>query len=819
MAACAWYLPPRPRVCQPINIRGAPARAISFGPRHPSPTCRQPRSFASQTDFWTLLHPGRYAFGIGDRPMPVDPLAEIRALIARHWGFHSLRPLQEQAIQADVDRRDSLVVMPTGGGKSLCYQAPAAYRTTETTVVISPLISLMKDQVDHLTAAEVPALRVDSTLSESDKAHAAMELRAGRVRLLFVSPERIVSERTQDFLRELGVRTFVIDEAHCISHWGHDFRPEYRRLAALRHTFPDAAFHAFTATATQTVRQDIIDQLHLRKPEVLVGNFDRPNLVYRVLPRYKVLDQVLEVLERHRGRAGIIYCTSRKEVDRLTTRLCELGFNAMRYRAAHPDEPLEFNQNERKATHDAFRAGQCDLVVATVAFGMGIDRSDIRFVLHTGMPKSIEHYQQEAGRAGRDGLEAECLLLHSGSDVVLWKKMAREAFEQGRIDRDLKSHAERQAEEMNTYCKSGKCRHRTLVEHFAQAFETDGCGACDICLREVEFEADSTVLAQKILSCVARVGERFGMNHVADVLRGQTNERISRLGHDQLSTYGLLKDHREREVKDWIGQLVGEGLLDQTADEFPVLRLNEDSWQVLRRQREVRLTRSRSAAAAKKSRAEEASWEGVDSRVFEALRAWRREVAATKGVPPYTIFHDSTLRDIGRVRPSKLDGLRQISGVGESRFRNYGSDVLRIVAQLSQELGLSLDNPEVVTASYAPRASVGAAEWAFPYFREGKSIDEVAQLVERNESTVREYLCAYIHEERPKEIGFWVDPQTEARVTVAARQHGTQRLKPVFLALGQEVPYDVIRIVLTYLNTRPDILPLRATGRENAESY
>src|SRR3954470_19470113 len=410
--------------------------------------------------YWTSLQTGVYPQEIGETPMSADPLAEVRSLIARHWGFHTLRPLQEQAIRADLDRRDSLVVMPTGGGKSLCYQAPAAYRATETPVVGSPLISLMKDQVDGLTAAEVPALRVDSTLTDGDKRDATRELRAGRVRLLFVSPERIVTERFQEFLREIGVRTFAIDEAHCISHWGHDFRPEYRQLAALRDRFPEAAFHAFTATATEPVRQDIIDQLHLRNPAVLVGNFDRPNLVYRVLPRHKVLDQILGVLDRHKGQAGIVYCTSRKEVDRLTAKLCDLGFNAMPYRAANPEESADVNARQRKATHDAFRAGACDLVVATVAFGMGIDRSDIRFVLHAGMPKSIEHYQQEAGRAGRDGLEAECLLFHSGGDVAMWKGMAREAFEEGRIDRDLRDHAEQQAEEINTYCMGGKCRHR-----------------------------------------------------------------------------------------------------------------------------------------------------------------------------------------------------------------------------------------------------------------------------------------------------------------------------------------------------------------------
>jgi ATP-dependent DNA helicase RecQ len=735
--------------------------------------------------------------------MPTDPLTAVRALIARHWGFHELRPLQEQAIRADLDQRDSLVVMPTGGGKSLCYQAPAAYRTTETTVVVSPLISLMKDQVDSLAAADVSAVRVDSTLSEADKRDVARELRMGRVRLLFVSPERIVTERFQDFLRELGVRTFAIDEAHCISHWGHDFRPEYRQLAGLRERFPEATFHAFTATATEPVRRDIIDQLHLRDPEVLVGHFDRPNLVYRVLPRQSLLEQILDVLERHRGRAGIIYCTSRKDVDKYTARLRELGFNAMRYRAAHPDESADFNARERKATHDAFRSGECDLVVATVAFGMGIDRSDIRFVLHTGMPKSVEHYQQEAGRAGRDGLAAECLLLHSGSDVVMWKKMAREAFEQGRIDRDLRAHADRQAEEINAYCKGGTCRHRTLVEHFGQEFEPANCGACDLCLSEVEFEPDSTVVAQKILSCVARVGERFGVNHVAQVLRGQDSERVQALAHDKLSTFGLLKGHRDRQVKDWLGQLVSDGLLDQTVDEFPVLKLNDNSWRVLRGQRDVRLTRSGAATASRTSRAEEVSWEGVDERVFDALRAWRREVAAGKGLPPYTVFHDGTLRDISRVRPTTLEGLHVISGVGEAKLRDYGDEVLRLVRRLSAELGLSTDNvPGPVAPATRPRTAPAADVGAFSHFREGKSIAEVARLLERAESTVREYLCAFIDQERPERIDAWVEPALQDKVTAAARVHGSQRLKPIFLALNQEVSYDAIRIVLTFLNSR-----------------
>ena len=616
----------------------------------------------------------------------------------------------------------------------------------------------------------------------------------------------MVTERFQNFLREHGVRTFAIDEAHCISHWGHDFRPEYRQLASIRDKFPDATFHAFTATATEQVRSDIIDQLHLRNPAVLVGNFDRPNLIYRVLSRNRVLDQILEVLERRRGQAGIIYCTSRKDVDQFTEQLRELGHNAMRYRAANPDESADDNQRDRKATHNAFRAGECDLVVATVAFGMGIDRSDIRFVLHTGMPKSIEHYQQEAGRAGRDGLEAECLMFHSGRDVVMWKNMAKEAFEQGRIDRELLAHSGHQAEQINTYAKGGKCRHRVLVEHFGQKFEPEACGACDFCLGEVAFEPDSTVVAQKIISCVARVGERYGVGHVTHVLRGSNNERVGTLGHDKLSTFGLLSDQPERQVRDWVGQLIGAGLLDQTTDEYPVLKLNDDSWQVLRGRREAKLTRAGAATASKRSKAEEVSWEGVDSQMFDALRTWRRELAARKGMPPYTIFHDGTLRDISRIRPTTLDGLHQISGVGEARLREHGDDVLALVSRIASEAGLSTDNKLVddTRASRAAPPSNVAAEGAFPFYRQQKSIAEVAQLMGKAESTARDYLCCYIYQERPDSIDAWIDQATQDRVRAAAKEHGSQRLKPIFLALNQEVSYDAIRVVLTHINARSE---------------
>ncbi len=423
-----------------------------------------------------------------------DGLAELMPLIDRHWGFKELRPMQQQAMQAVLRRRDSLVVLPTGGGKSLCFQAPALLRTTEPTVVVSPLIALMKDQVDSLRAAGVSARHIDSTLNDADRLRTFNEIQAKTVRLLFVSPERLAMPNFKQYLQQLGVRTFAIDEAHCISHWGHDFRPEYRQLRLLREMFPDATFHGYTATATEQVRADIIAQLGLRDPEVLVGNFDRPNLHYRVMPRAGMLDQIVEVLKRHAGEAGIIYCLRRKDVDSLTVDLRALGYNAVPYHAGMSPE-------DRKSGQEAFRSEKCDLVIATVAFGMGIDRSNVRFVLHAGMPKSIEHYQQEAGRAGRDGLEAECIMLHNGRDIIMWKDILQKSAAENAVDKDFLPNAFAHLEEISAYCKGVRCRHRVLVEHFGQSFESTNCKACDLCLGEVDLEPNSQEIAQK--SCRA----------------------------------------------------------------------------------------------------------------------------------------------------------------------------------------------------------------------------------------------------------------------------------------------------------------------------
>ena len=593
-------------------------------------------------------------------------------VLRRTWGYDSLRPLQEAAIAAVLARRDSLVVMPTGGGKSLCYQLPPLL-TEELTVVVSPLISLMKDQVDTLRDLGVEARQANSTTSEAEKRELVRLARARQLRLLFVSPERLAVDRFQEFLGTLGVRTFAIDEAHCISHWGHDFRPEYRQIGELRERFPDATLHAYTATATAAVRRDIATQLRLDNPEILVGSFDRPNLSYRILPRVEPLEQTLETIERHAGEAGIIYCIRKKDVDAITASLRKRGIDARPYHAG-------LSRQERTATQDAFASEACDLVVATVAFGMGIDRSNIRFVLHTGLPKSIEHYQQETGRAGRDGLEADCVLLYSAADVLLWRSIVQRSAEEGGAEADYVRMSLKHVDDIDRYARGAVCRHRALVNYFGEDYTKPNCAACDLCLGDVEEVAGGTVIAQKILSCIVRTEQRFGAGHVIAVLRGETTDRVRSLGHDRLSTYGLLADHAQGELRDWIYQLIGHGLLEQEGDRYPVLRLTETSRRVLRGEEDVRLVQIARKQKRKKSKGESESWEGVDQDLFESLRTFRRELAASRGVPPYIILGDRSLREVARLRPQTLTELRDVYGIGDKKLVDLGEKILEVVA-------------------------------------------------------------------------------------------------------------------------------------------
>jgi len=596
-------------------------------------------------------------------------------VLAAWWGFDRLRPLQSEAIHAALDGRDSLVVMPTGGGKSLCYQLPPLVGQT-TDVVISPLVALMKDQVDALEAIGYPAAAIHSGMSQEERQSIRQRLAAGELRLLFTAPERLVNTGLLDLLAQVGVRRFSIDEAHCISQWGHDFRPEYRQLSLLRDRFPAASLHAFTATATPRVRDDISSQLHLRDPDILVGIFDRPNLCYRVVPRTDRTRQTLEILGRHKGEASIVYCISRKETERLAARLAAEGILARPYHAG-------LDGRERHKTQEAFARETIDVVVATVAFGMGIDRSNVRLVLHTSLPKSLEAYQQETGRAGRDGLAAECVLLYSSADVFSWESLVRKSADEAELEpaetaRLVASQTEH-LHGMRRYAQAARCRHAALSEYFGQAYRTEPCGACDVCLGETESLPDATVTAQKIISCVARVGERFGVRHVCEVLRGATTDGISRHGHDRLSTFGLLKTLDQRAAENLTHQLLDQGLLERSSGDRPVVMLNARSWEVLRGERPVVLLEPR-VGKTRTAKADVDDWQGVDRDLFERLRTWRRRVADARGKPAWTIFDDKALRAIAREKPASPAALLRVKGIGEKRLADFGVAILDLVA-------------------------------------------------------------------------------------------------------------------------------------------
>jgi ATP-dependent DNA helicase RecQ len=624
--------------------------------------------------------------GAGAAGLPPTPLqAELRAAVQHAFGISELRPFQEQAIRANLEGRDLLLVLPTGGGKSLCFQAPALVRPG-LTLVVSPLIALMKDQVDGLRQSGVAAGMLTSAQSAGERRTVHEALERGELKLLYAAPERLVMEGFFERLRTLGLAAMAIDEAHCISHWGHDFRPEYRQLGLLRALAPELPVHAFTATATAKVRTDIVAQLGLRDPLVLVGPCDRPNLTYRVQPRVELVRQVLGVVERHAREAGIVYCIARKDVERLSQDLREAGVSCVAYHAG-------LDPDVRRRAQEQFLNEEVDVVVATVAFGMGIDRTDVRFVVHAALPKGIEQYSQETGRAGRDGLAAECVLFQSGADFYSWKGLIeRPNLESGEpADAAQVAGALSRLSEMAGFATRLVCRHRQLVEHFGQGYapsgpESAGCGACDVCLGEIERVPDAPVLAQKILSAVVRCGQRYGAAHVTDVLRGAETAAMKRTGHDTLSTYGLLGAHSVAEIRGWIDQLVGLGHLVVAGDRYPVLMLSANGVEVLKAQREVTLFAWPERKVARKARREtrvelDVGLE-VDRGLFEGLRELRRSLARERGVPPYLIFNDRTLAEMAARKPTSDAEFRRIKGVGDKKAADLGPLFLKRIAEL-----------------------------------------------------------------------------------------------------------------------------------------
>ncbi len=642
---------------------------------------------------------------------PVRSLEELRrgttvrerltptAALRRYFGYEAFRPLQGDAVNSALNKRDCLVVLPTGGGKSLCYQIPAACGAGMV-LVVSPLIALMDDQVSAAQEAGLIAVALHSNLDEETRRSSWQSMVQGEVDIIYASPERVMAGDWVTRLDNLAL--IAVDEAHCVSHWGHDFRPEYRQLRQIFDRLPNVPRMALTATATPQVQDDICKQLGLRSVDRFIGHVDRANLIYRAIPRNQGAKQALEVIQRHAGEGGIVYAQTRREVEQLTTTLKKAGVQAAAYHAGLAAEI-------RGKVQSNFVNERLDVVVATIAFGMGIDRSNVRYVVHANTPKSIEHYQQEAGRAGRDGLPADCVLLFSAGDLVTHRRLA---MRDGPLSPERERVLDRQLREIGRYVVAPVCRHRLLTEHFGQPYPAPSedsnaksevnsevnCGACDICLGETkELPADEALTtAQKIISAAWRLEGRFGAGQCVDVLLGRRSDKSERAGHDRLKVFGIMQDVSEAAVRSWLDQLIVQGFLELREDGVYSFLIHTESGKALcRGEGSVRLgqvadrpTRSERKAKTSTSTKSAASAEPPlapsDQSLFERLRMMRKQVAAAAGVPPYVVFHDSTLQAIASAKPKTVTALIAIKGIGERKAARYGAAVLAVVQNEQQ---------------------------------------------------------------------------------------------------------------------------------------
>ena len=633
--------------------------------------------------------------------MPVTPQDVLR----RVFGYSGFRGQQEAIIAHAVAGGDSLVLMPTGAGKSLCYQIPALVRPGAT-VVVSPLIALMRDQVETLRQAGVRAGCLNSTLAYREVLDVEARLRAGTLDLVYVAPERLLGERTLALLDEVALALFAVDEAHCVSQWGHDFRPEYLQLSSLAERFPGVPRMALTATADEPTRREIVERLRLGGARVFVGGFDRPNIRYRVVPKQNPREQLARLIEgEHAGDAGIVYCLSRRRVEETAVWLRERGVDARAYHAG-------LDAREREASQDAFLRRDGVVVVATIAFGMGIDKPDVRFVAHLDLPGSLEAYYQETGRAGRDGLPATAWMAYGLQDVVTRRQMV----DGSEADEARKRIERRKLDAMLGYCELATCRRRSLLAYFGES-PPASCANCDNCLAPPE-TWDATEDARKLLSCVYRTGQRFGAAYVVDVLRGRAGDRVRRFGHDRLPTFGVGADRDAAEWRSIVRQLVARGLLQVDVDGYGGLRLTGEARPALRGEIDITLRRDAPAPRARRDRRETGatvdrrrSVSGpADQALFDALRARRRELAADQGVPPYVIFHDASLVAMAERRPRSLEEFAAIPGVGATKLERYGETFLEVIRAHEDDAEAQAADPPTagsVAGAAVPAASVG----------------------------------------------------------------------------------------------------------------
>lgn len=590
-------------------------------------------------------------------------------ILKNYFGYDQFRPLQQEIIETVLAKKDALVIMPTGGGKSLCYQLPAL-QLDGVTLVISPLIALMKDQVDSLQVNGVAAGFINSSLTSDEIYQVQRQAQNGQLKILYIAPERLSVESFQQFLENINVQLIAIDEAHCISEWGHDFRPEYRNLKKLREDFPDIPVIALTATATLKVRKDVIEQLALQKAQVFLRSFNRENLTYSVQPKQGVFEQLVGLLEKHRDQSVIIYCSSRKITEGLAEDLRKAKFSAEAYHAG-------LDSQKRSAIQEKFIRDEISIIVATIAFGMGIDKPDVRLVVHYDLPKSLEGYYQETGRAGRDGLPSECVLFYSYGD-----KMKQDYFIRQIATENERMMAEQKLDQVIEFCQLSHCRRGYLMKYFGENWELENCGNCDTCITPRQ-ELDATEISHKILSTVIRTGERFGMNHVIEVLLGKNTKKIKDFRHDMLSVFGIEKTFRKEEVRHFILALQSRNLLLKNDGKYPTLRVSEEGRRILKYREKISLVKPPvvQKTVAKKRQGDLE----FDAALFRELQILRKEIANQKNVPPFVVFSDVSLREMSHYFPQNLDSFQRITGVGAMKLTQYGEQFVAIIQAYAQE--------------------------------------------------------------------------------------------------------------------------------------
>lgn len=707
-------------------------------------------------------------------------------ILKTHFGFDQFRPLQEEIIGCVMARRDAFVLMPTGAGKSLCYQLPAL-KLPGVTLVISPLIALMKDQVDALKADGIPAEFINSTLTRAEIDQIQAEALRGEIKILYAAPERLTMPEFQHFLEKINVSLIAIDESHCISEWGHDFRPDYRNLKILRTRFPEVPVMALTATATRKVREDIICQLSLEKAKIFTSSFNRPNLSYAVLPKKNSYGRLINLLREHRQEAAIIYCFSRKNTEHLAADLRREGFKALPYHAGLESEVRRTNQ-------ERFIRDEAQIIVATIAFGMGIDKPDVRLVIHYHLPKSIEGYYQETGRAGRDGLPSRCLLFYSPADAMKQQYFIRQIEDEAE-----RKNAYGKLDRMVEYCELATCRRAHLLAYFGEDYRQESCGGCDVCFSPQE-DFDATIISQKIMSAIIRTGQRFGMNYIIDVLLGAKNKKILERDHHELSVYGIVDDFSKEDLRSIVNQLVLKQLIVKSGDEYPTLALSPGGQEFLKQRAEIRLPKPK--ALPKLSEPGEALDTGYDGELLEKLRVLRKELADEQGVPPFVVFGDLALRQMAAYLPQSEENFSRISGVGQEKLKRYGKIFTEVIQTYARENNRREQEVPVKRPARPPRANrLG------PTYRETQELVQQKLSVEKM-AGIRGLAAGTIaaHIEKLVGSGEEIDidylrppPERFETIKAAFQKSGGPALTPVREMLGEHFSYEEIRLARLFI--------------------